>query len=343
MTTTNDTRPVPPDTPSRHDRTWVRLLPGLLVAGAGIAAAAAIAPLVPALSTLTVAVVLGVVLGNTRLLPASARPGLAWATRGMLRAGVVLLGLQLAVDQVIGLGAGTVLAIVITVAVTFAGTCLLGRLLGVSHGLTMLVATGFSICGASAIAAMEGVVRRKDSEVATAIALVTLYGSIAIVAVPLAGPLLGLHGDALGAWAGVSVHEVAQVVAAASPAGAAAVATAAGVKLSRVVLLAPLVAGVSVRERRVPETQGRKPPLVPVFVLGFLAMIGVRSTGVLPVAALDVAATVTSLLLAGALFGLGCGVRPRELVRSGPRALLLGLGATVLIGATGYASLALLG
>ncbi|MPY97051.1 MAG: putative sulfate exporter family transporter [Actinophytocola sp.] len=334
---------MPPAPRSRHDHPRTRLLPGLLVAGAGIAVAAGIAPLVPALSALTVAVVLGVLLGNTRLLPESARPGLAWATRRMLRAGVVLLGLQLAVDQVVGLGAGTVLAIVVTVAVTFAGTCLLGRLLGVSRGLTMLVATGFSICGASAIAAMEGVVRRKDSEVATAIALVTLYGSIAIVAVPLAAPLLGLHGEALGAWAGVSVHEVAQVVAAASPAGAAAVATAAVVKLSRVVLLAPLVAGVSVLQRRDGATSSRRLPLVPVFVLGFLAMIGVRSTGLLPDVALDVTATVTSLLLAGALFGLGCGVRLRELVRTGPRALLLGLGATVLIGATGYASLALLG
>ncbi|MPY78775.1 MAG: putative sulfate exporter family transporter [Actinophytocola sp.] len=341
MTTTNDTQTsARPQAPGRQP---TRLLPGLLLAGAGIAAAAGIAAVAPALSALTVAVVLGVVVGNTPLLPRTARPGLEWATRRMLRVGVVLLGLQLAVDQVLGLGAGTLLAIALTVAVTFVGTQWLGRVLGVSRGLTILVATGFSICGASAIAAMEGVVRRKDSDVATAIALVTLYGSLAIVAVPLAGPLLGLHGEALGSWAGVSVHEVAQVVAAASPAGAGAVATAAVVKLSRVVLLAPLVAGVSVRERRERVTSGRTPPLVPLFVLGFLAMIGVRSTGLLPDVALDVAGTVTSLLLAGALFGLGCGVRLRALLRTGPRALLLGLGATLLIGVTGYVSLAVLG
>lgn len=320
-----------------------RLLPGLLLAGGGIATAAGIAAVVPALSALTVAVVLGVLVGNTPLLPRSAQPGLEWATKRMLRVGVVLLGLRLAVDQVLGLGGGVLLAIALTVAVTFLGTRWLGKLLGVSRGLTMLVATGFSICGASAIAAMEGVVRRKDSDVATAIALVTLYGSLAIVAVPFVGPLLGLAGESLGAWAGVSVHEVAQVVAAASPAGAAAVAMAAVVKLSRVVLLAPLVACVSVRERRDRATSGRRPPLVPLFVLGFLAMIGVRSTGVLPEAALDVASTVTSLLLAGALFGLGCGVRVRSLLRTGPRALLLGLGATLLIGVTGYVSLAVLG
>lgn len=337
MTTTDDapTTRVTPKAPPRS------LLPGLLLAGAGIAAASAVAAVVPAVSALTVAVVLGVVVGNTPLLPPSARPGLDWATRRMLRAGVVLLGLQLAVGQVLGLGTGTLLAIALTVTVTFLGTLGLGRLLGVSRGLTILVATGFSICGASAIAAMEGVVRRRDADVATAIALVTLYGSLAIVVVPLVGPLLGLHGVALGAWAGVSVHEVAQVVAAASPAGAAAVATAAVVKLSRVVLLAPLVAGVSVTERR--QASGRRPPLVPLFVLGFLAMIGVRSTGLVPDPALDVADMVTSLLLAGALFGLGSAVRLRSLLLTGPRALLLGLGATLLVGAAGYVSLAFLG
>lgn len=343
MAIVNDTQSAPSPSRGKAGRAPRRLLPGLLVAAAGIAAAAATAAMLPGLSALTVAVVLGVLAGNTPLLPSSARPGLEWATRRMLRVGVVLLGLQLAVDQVLGLGAGTLLAIALTVAVTFAGTWWLGTLLGVSRGLTILVATGFSICGASAIAAMEGVARRKDSDVATAIALVTLYGSLAIVAVPLVGPLLGLGGEELGAWAGVSVHEVAQVVAAASPAGAAAVATAAVVKLSRVVLLAPLVAGMSVRERRDRATAGRRPPLVPLFVLGFLVMIGVRSTGAVPDAGLDVAATITSLLLAGALFGLGCGVRLRELLRTGPRALLLGLGATLLIGATGYVSLTVLG
>src|SRR5690606_9023280 len=103
------------------------------------------------------------------------------------------------------------------------------------------------------------------------------------------------------------VHEVAQVVAAASPAGAAALSVAVVVKLTRVVLLAPLIAGYSVLHRRRAgvDASGRRPPLVPLFVLGFLAMIAVRSTGLLPGAVLSVAQVLTTLLLAGALFGLG--------------------------------------
>jgi uncharacterized integral membrane protein (TIGR00698 family) len=316
------------------------LAPGVALVAAGTGVAYLVNLAVPPLSALTVAVVLGVIVGNLPLAPRSVDSGVRWATRRMLRIGVVLLGLQLAVGQILGLGAGTIVAVVLTVAATFVGTLGLGRLLRVPRGLSLLVATGFSICGASAIAAMESVVRRRDSDVATAVALVTLYGGLAIVAVPLVGPLLGLTGAGLGEWAGLSVHEVAQVVAAASPAGAAAVAMAAVVKLSRVVLLAPIVATVSVVERRAaPAAAGKRPPLVPLFVLGFLAMVAVRSTGIVPQHALDVAQTLTTLLLAGALFGLGCAVKVGPLIRTGPRALLLGLLSTLLIGAVAYATL----
>lgn len=315
----------------------------MLLLIAGVAGALAINRVVPAVSALTVAVALGVLVGNLpNGLPARL-PDLRWATQKMLRTGVVLLGLQLALQHLLALGVGNVLAVLLTVAVSFLGTLALGHLLGVPRGLTMLIATGFSICGAAAIAAMEGLVKRKDSDVATAIALVTLYGGLAIFAVPLVGTLLGLAGDELGAWAGLSVHEVAQVVAAASPAGAAAVATAAVVKLSRVVLLAPIVAIVSVTDRRnTSATTGTRPPLVPPFVIGFLAMIGIRTLDVLPPTALNAAHTLTTLLLTGALFGLGTTINMRGLLRAGPTALLLGLLATLLVASVAYTTLALL-
>jgi uncharacterized integral membrane protein (TIGR00698 family) len=320
-----------------------RLLPGLMLVVAGVAAAFLVNLAVPALSALTIAVVLGVVAGNLPLVPASTPAGVHWATRRLLRGGVVFLGLQLAVPHILQLGAGTILAVVLTVAISCLGTLGLGRLLHVPRGLSVLVATGFSICGASAIAAMEGVVKRRDSDVATAVALVTLYGSLAIVAVPLFGPMLGYTGVGMGEWAGLSVHEVAQVVAAASPAGAAAVATAAVVKLSRVVLLAPMVATVSVVERRgIPQGEGKRPPLVPLFVLGFLAMVALRTVDVLPQSVLDIAQVLTTLLLAGALFGLGCAVKVRSLIRTGPRALLLGLLSTLLVAGVALTTLHLL-
>ncbi|QQQ75307.1 putative sulfate exporter family transporter [Saccharothrix sp. 6-C] len=258
---------------------------------------------------LIAALVLGVLVGG-RL------PELAGVTRWLLRGGVVLLGLQLSVGQLLALGPGVLVAIVVTVSVTFFGTVLLGRRLRLPRGLYVLVASGFSICGASAIAAVEGRVDREDEHVATSVALVTLYGTLAMIALPL------LH--ASPQWIGLSVHEVAQV-AAAAPAGG--LATAMAVKLGRVALLAPIVAGVG----------GRGAPPVPGFLLGFLALM--LLSPLVPRSVVEVAGTVTTVVLAAALFGLGTSVRLKSLVRSSPRALLLGLFATLLVCGTGYLSL----
>src|SRR5688500_1294884 len=165
---------------------------------------------------LIAALVLGVLVGG-RL------PDLSGVTRKLLRTGVVLLGLQLSVVQLLNLGPGVLVAILATVSVTFFGTVLLGRRLRLPRGLYILVASGFSICGASAIAAVEGRVDREDEHVATSVALVTLYGTLAMVALPLL--------DASPQWIGLSVHEVAQVAAAAPASG---VATAMAVKLGQI-------------------------------------------------------------------------------------------------------------
>ena len=258
---------------------------------------------------LIAALVLGVLVGG-RL------PDLSGVTRRLLRTGVVLLGLQLSVVQLWDLGPGVLVAVLTTVSVTFFGTVLLGRWLGLPRGLSVLVASGFSICGASAIAAVEGRVDREDEHVATSVTLVTLYGTLAMVALPLL--------NATPQWIGLSVHEVAQVAAAAPTGG---LATAMAVKLGRVALLAPIVAGVG----------RRGAPPVPAFLVGFLALMLVSPLA--PTGVLDAAKTGTTVVLAAALFGLGTSVRPKALLRTSPRALLLGLLSTLLVCGTGYLSL----
>ena len=319
------------------------LAPGLLVVAVGTAIAFAVNTALPAVSALTVAVVLGVCVGQ--LLPDRARAGLAWATRKFLRLGVVLLGLQLGLAEVVGLGLGTVLAVVATVLIAFFGTLYAARRLGVSPGLGLMVATGFSICGASAIAAMDSVTRSDKEDVATGVTLVTLYGSAAIALVPFLGTRMGMSPEHLGAWAGLSVHEVAQVVAAASPAGAAAVAVAVVVKLTRVALLAPIVAGVSIVRRRQDgaTATGKRPPIIPLFVVGFLATMCLRTTGIVPGAVLAGTSVATTLLFAAALFGLGSAVRIGALLRTGRRGLALGAVSTVLVGTVALGALAVTG
>ena len=167
---------------------------------------------------------------------------------------MVLLGLQLALPQLLHLGLAGLAVVVVTVAATFTGTRLLGRLLGVSPARSLLIVTGFSICGASAVASMEEVAGGDDDDTGVAVALVTLCGSLAILLLPaLHGPL-GLDPVAFGSWVGASVHDVGQTVATANRVPGA-VTSAVVVKLSRVALLAPLVAGVALRRSRGRDTR----------------------------------------------------------------------------------------
>lgn len=322
--------------PTRPARFLAEYGLGLVAVVVGVAASYALSSAVPAVSALTIAVVLGALTRNVGLLPARALPGANLATKKLLRIGVVLLGLQLAVAQVLQLDPAVLLVVVLTVSVTFATTLWTGRRIGATKGTTLLVATGFSICGAAAAAAMDAVSDSEEEDLATAVALVTIFGSAAIVVLPLLQAPLGLSDDSFGVWSGASVHEVAQVVATASVAGPAALAVATIVKLTRVLLLAPVIAGYGVVCRRSTQVDdgGTRPPLVPLFVLGFIAMVGLRSSGVLPGAALDGAKTATTLLLAGALFGLGTSVHLPSLMRTGGRAVALGAVSTVVAAGT---------
>ncbi|MET8541023.1 putative sulfate exporter family transporter [Kitasatospora sp. NPDC004799] len=355
--------------------------PGLLLAALGVAAALGVHALVPAVPELTAAVVLGMVAahlpGLRPVVRGIARPGLSTAGKRLMRLGIVLLGLKLSLDDVLGLGWATVAMVLAVVGATFAGTLWLGRRLGLPGDQPLLVATGYSICGASAIGAVSQAAGSEEEDVAASVALVTLCGTLAIAVLPLLQHPLGLGETEFGRWVGASVHDVGQVVATAQTGGAGALREAVLVKLMRVVLLAPLVAGVAVVARRnlraarvgasvsssAPSASsassasaaggagatsggaaggtsgkaGSRPPIVPLFVAGFLAMIVLRTTGVLPERALDLAADAQGLLLAAALFGLGSAVHLPTMARTGGRIALLGLGSWVVVAGVSYA------
>lgn len=350
-----------------------KLLPGLLLVAAGTAVALLLHAWferegwLTGVGALTIAVVLGIVATNAGLRQPALRPGTKLATAKLLRVGVVLLGLSLSVPAVLKLGPAVLAVVVATVTITFTSTRWIGGRLGVSPTQSLLVATGFAVCGASAVAGMQAAVDADEDEVAAAIAGVTVFGGACMFALPVVGPAIGLSSTQTAVWAGSSVHEVAQVVAAAGPLGAAALATAVVVKLTRVLLLAPLVAGVSLSRRRaqsrvavaaasaeLPPNEGmdagsaigpsapsaRRPPVVPLFVVGFVACVALRSTGWVPDGLLDLAKWLQDLTLTAALFGLGAAVDLPHLARTGARTALLGLAATLIalvVGLTGAA------
>ena len=320
---------------ARRPLAW---LPGVVACGVAAAAAWAVHWLAPAVPLLTAAVVLGIVVGQLPLarpaITGRLAPGLSLSAKRLMRIGVVLLGLKLSLGDIAGLGWVAILTTVAVVLLSFAGTFWIGRLMRLPGHQPLLIATGFSICGASAIGAMSGVVKPKDEEAATPVALVTLCGTLAIFVLPLLWHPLGLDAQQFGHWVGAGVHDVGQVVATAQLAGAAALSIAVVVKLTRVLMLAPMVAIAAVVERR-RHVEGdpavKRPPIVPLFVAGFLAAVLVRTLLPLPDAVTGGADTVQTVLLAMALFGLGTAVRLRTLLGTGWRALVTALGSWVLI------------
>jgi len=295
-----------------------------MTAGAFVLVASRFAPLA---SPLLLALILGVAVVNSPWQKHRLLLGHEMTTRTMLRTGVVLLGLRLPLQDVLTLGPRGLVVITLTVVVTFAATCLIGDKLGLDRGLVTLIATGFSICGAAAIAAVEGGIKRRNEDVALAIALVTIFGTAMIVTLPLASRVIGLTARQQGVWAGASIHEVAQVVAAAATAGGAAVAIATTVKLGRVSLLALGYLAARRRDRGTP-VDAVSPPAVPWFVIGFVAAAAIATTGVLPAPILDGADLLTTFLLAGAMFGLGLGMNLRVLLPVPLRVLGLAASST---------------
>lgn len=317
------------------------LAPGLAACAAASAAGSAVHAAVPSVTAFTAAVVLGVAAANLGALPAAVRPGIAWTGRRVMRAAVALLGLKLALGDVLALGWQSVLVVVAVVAVTFAGTRWLGARAGLPGDQPLLIATGFSICGASAVAAMSSATDSEEQDAVTAVALVTLCGSLAIAVLPLLHHPLGLTAAEFGRWTGASVHDVGQVVAVAQTAGPRALTQAVVVKLVRVALLAPLVSGVTLARRG--TAAGRRTPVVPLFLLGFLACAAARSSGTLPSAVLAGGQQVGDALMAAALFALGSTADLRTLLRTGRRATGVGLASWLLIAAVSYAGVRVLG
>jgi len=289
----------------------------------------ALADRVEGTSPLVWALVVAIVVAAVGLPRTWTRAGAAFAAKRVLRVGVALLGIRVSADLLVAIGWRGAVVVVISLTVTLIATVWLGGRLGLPRGLALLIGTGTSICGASAIVAMESVSDAREEEVAYALATVTLLGSAAMLALPVLGSrVFGLDDAAYGVWAGASVHEVGQVVGAAGAVSVVALQTATVIKLARVALLVPAVAIVGAMRGR----EGRRTgPIVPLFLVAFCAIAAFRSVGLIPDGAADAIATADTAILAVALAGLGLGVDLGKLRKLGWRPIALGLASWWLI------------
>jgi len=310
------------------------LLPGatLALGLAGSAMALRQLPGLGALSPAILAILLGIGLRQVIGCPDTLRPGLGFAMRRLLRLAVVLLGLQVTLGQIGAMGVASLLGVAVGLLSCYFGTIWLGARLGVEPKLARLIATGTAVCGASAVIAANSVTRGKDSDVAYSLAAVTLLGTAAMLLQPALALLLHLGPDQAGWWLGASIHEVAQVVGAATQLGDDATRTATVAKMARILMLAPLVLSMAAFARRSPDSAAAEAKIpVPWFVFGFLALTALASLGVVPADTKLHAGQAAGWMLAAALGAMGFGIDLKELRRQGLRPLILALASWALI------------
>lgn len=274
--------------------------------------------------------------------------GIAFSAKYLLEVAVVLLGASVSAATILAAGLPLLAGIAGVVGCAILLSFGIGRLLGLPTRMALLVACGNSICGNSAIAAVAPVIGADSDDVAASIAFTAVLGVVAVLGLPLLGIALGMTGLAYGALAGLTVYAVPQVIAAASPLGAAAVQMGTLVKLVRVLMLGPVCLVLSlVAPRLAPQVvpagefvAGEPAPkrfdlahLVPWFIIGFLALVACRSLGLVPVAVIAPVGCVATLLTVVSMAALGLGVDVRTVAKAGGRVTtavvlsLVGLGA----------------
>ena len=326
-----------PERPAPGD-VIVRYLPGL-VAAVAVAAIARIATsfLPPVVSEVTVAILLGLVVGRVPAARSDAlRPGLKLAAERLLRLGIILLGAKLSVSQIAAIGLPALAIIVVTMAAALTIVLVLSRIATVDGRLAMLLAVGAAICGNTAVVATSPVINARPRDTAYAVATVTLFGTIAVFAYPLIGHAARFGDAVFGLWAGIAINDTSQVVAASAAYSPGAFEVATVVKLIRNALMAPLLLGIAWTWNRrtgaAGDTRAGLRHAVPLFVLGFLALSALRSVGTIDATLATMLEAIARSLILVALAGVGLNVRLEELRSVGPKPLLVGLGAALAIG-----------
>ncbi|SLN54435.1 YeiH family protein [Roseisalinus antarcticus] len=261
-------------------------------------------------------------------------PGIAFAAKGLLRLGVALLGLRITTDMVLALGPATLSLVVGAVIATIGFGFLVARIFGFGYRFATLSAGAVAICGASAAMAIAAILpqdERSQQRLAFTVVGVTLLSTVAMILYPVIAATLHFDDHTSGIYIGATIHDVAQVVGAGFSISEDAGETATLVKLIRVAMLAPVVLVIAavVRGQAV-EGQGR-PPLLPGFVVAFVVLAALNSTGIVPVAVSDLAGDTSRVLLLMAIGAVGMKTSLKEVVEVGPAAMAMLVSETLFL------------
>lgn len=303
------------------------MIPGVFVCAVITAVAFVLAALQEAaidhavLEPLVLSLILGLLVRMAWTPPAHVAKGISFAGKQLLEFAIVILGLTLNLGAIVDAGWKLIVAVLLLVSMTLVVGIAVGKAMGLSIKLATLIAVGNAICGNSAIAAVAPVIRAKKEDVAAAIALTAVWGVGVVLVLPLLVPLLGLSDERFGTVAGLSVYAVPQVLAATFSVSAVAGQVGSLVKLTRVIMLGPVVALFAWFYRDEAEATDKPgfSKFLPWFVIGFFLCAAIRTAGWVPDSLVDPATNLSRVLTAVAMAGLGLGVDIRAIrSSSGP-------------------------
>ncbi|MBD2748296.1 putative sulfate exporter family transporter [Microvirga sp. BT688] len=279
----------------------------------------------PWLEALVIAILLGTLLRTLWTPSRRWAPGIGFSAKTLLEIAVMLLGASISFQAVLDAGFALIIGIAVVVAVALGASYALGRMLGLPKRMAVLVACGNAICGNSAIAAVAPVIGARPADVASSIAFTAILGVIVVLALPLLVPLIGLSMTQYGVLAGLTVYAVPQVLAATMPVGLVSTQLGTLVKLVRVLMLGPVVIGLSLfasQQAEGPRARLALNRLVPWFIVGFLGLALLRSLGAIPEALLQIVMPTATLLTVISMAALGLGVDLKVLGKVGGRVTL---------------------
>ncbi len=281
------------------------------------------------ISALVIAIVGGIVIGNTLQLPPSLSPGIQFSAKKLLRLAIVLYGFKISLQEIVFAGWRALFLDSFSVfGILLLGYWLGTRLFKLEKKLALLISAGTAICGAAAVLAIEDIINSKSYQTSIAVACVVLFGTLAMFTYPvLQSAWLHLPVTHYGLWSGASIHEVAQVVVAGNPAGAEATNIAVITKMLRVLLLVPVLLALSLRSNR-----GVKGTIkLPWFVFGFAAMIVLHSLIPFSVTTQQAVNQLDLLLLTMAMGAIGLETKLAKIRQVGLRPFYFAAGISIMI------------
>ena len=294
------------------------------------------------LEALVLAIVIGAAVRAAGVAGPRFEPGVRVCAKLLLEIAIVLLGASISAGAITAAGPGLLIGIVGVVAVGLTISYAIGRALGLHHTLATLVACGNSICGNSAIVATAPVIGAGNDDIGASIAFTAVLGIAVVLLLPLLVPLLHLSATQYGVLAGLTVYAVPQVIAATGPVSALSVQIGTLVKLVRVLMLGPVVLGLSLGHRR-GGPRMRFGEMVPWFIAGFLGLMAARSLGLIPQAAFAPTSTIATWLTLISMAALGLSVELGTALRSGPRVIAAAIASLTILAAVSLALIRTLG